>query len=129
VKTVLEVYETEERKLKRINEVTLFKNNNFECYKGSKKAKDKGGHLARGSIACNNEVLIFWTAHNFHVYSVSTGVRLKKEYVNSTSYITTYDAKENWYYFMDAACYSWLKRTKVSGFKPRVITKEVQELP
>ena len=30
---------------------------------------------------------------------------------------------------MDAACYSWLKRCKVNGFKPRVLKKEAKELP
>ena len=49
--------------------------------------------------------------------------------MNSTALISTYDPKENKYYHMDAACYSWLKRWSVNGFKPRVIKKEVKELP
>lgn len=56
-------------------------------------------------------------------------MRKKKDHVNSTSFITVYDAKENWYYYMDAACYSWLKRCRIGGFKPRQLTKEVKELP
>ena len=60
---------------------------------------------------------------------MATGIRKRKEHVNSTSYITVYDAKEQWYYYMDAACYSWLKRCKIQGFKPRVLTKEVKDLP
>ena len=107
----------------------LYKNDNGDYYKGSKKNIEKGGHLARGSIACNGDLLIFWTAHNFHVYDMATGVRKKKEHVNSTSFITVYDAKENWYYYMDAACYSWLKRCHIVGFKPRQLTKEVKDLP
>ena len=30
---------------------------------------------------------------------------------------------------MDAACYSWLKRCKVVGFKPRVLEKVTKDLP
>jgi len=30
---------------------------------------------------------------------------------------------------MDAACYSWLKRCKIVGFKPRVLEKVVKDLP
>ena len=31
---------------------------------------------------------------------------------------------------MDAACYSWLKKFKISGFKPRVLgEKEAKSLP
>ena len=131
VRTVLEVYEvSEDRQMKRINEVVLYKNAQMEPYRGCKgKQKEKGGHLARGSMACNQEVLIWWSAHYFHVYEYATGIRKRKEHVNSTSYITFYDAKENWYYFMDAACYSWLKRCKIAGFKPRVLTKQEKDLP
>ena len=119
VKTVCEVYEvSDDRKLSLQREVNLYKSEG-EYYKGSKKNIEKGGHLARGSIACNGELLIFWTAHYFHVYEMSTGMRKKKDHVNSTSFITVYDAKENWYYYMDAACYSWLKRCRINGFKPR----------
>lgn len=131
IKVVCEVYETvADRKLKRINEVVLKKNAEGDLYRGCKaKQKDKGGHLTRGSMACNGEVLLWWSAHYFHVYEMSTGIRKKKEHCNSTAFVTTYDAKENWYYYMDAACYSWLKRCKIAGFKPRVLTKEVKELP
>ena len=131
VKTVLEVYEisVEERTMKRINEQPLYRNDQGAYYKGSKKNIDKGGHLARGSMACNQEVLLWWTAHNFHVYEYATGIRKKKEHVNSTSYITCWDSKEEWYYYMDAACYSWLKRCKVAGYKNRVLEKAAKELP
>ena len=96
IKTVLEVYEieVEDRTMKRINEQTLYKNDQGALYSGSKKNIDKGGHLARGTIACNQEVLLWWTAHNFHVYEYATGIRKIKEHVNSTSYITVYDDKE-----------------------------------
>ena len=80
-------------------------------------------------MACNGSVLLWWSAHNFHVYDLSNGVRNKKEHINSTSMVSCYDAKEMWYYYMDAACYSWLKRRKIEGFKPRSLTKEVKELP
>ena len=130
VKTVLETYEvSDDHKMKRIQEQPLYKDSEQNYYKGSKKQKDLGGHLARGSIACNNDVLLWWSAHYFHVYDCSNGQRKKKEHCNSTSYITVYDPKENWYYYMDAACYSWLKRCKVNGFKPRVLKKEAKELP
>jgi len=49
--------------------------------------------------------------------------------VNSTAFITCYDKKENWFYFMDCACYSWLKRVKISGFKPEVVKKVDNKLP
>ena len=29
-----------------------------------------------------------------------------------------YDHKENLFYYMDIACYSWLKTVKIDGFKP-----------
>ena len=132
MRTILEVYEVEEedKRMKRINEVILYKNDQMEYYRGCKaKKKEKGGHLARGSIACNQETLLWWTAHNFHVYEYTTGIRKQKENVNSTSYISFYDARENWYYYMDAACYSWLKRCRIPGFKPRVPKTSAKELP
>lgn len=131
IRTVLEVYEmSEEREIKRVNEVVLYKNDQMDYYKGcGSKQKEKGGHMARGSIACNQETLIWWSAHNKHVYEYSSGIRKEKEYCNSTSWITFYDAKENWFYNMDAACYSWLKRCRLPGFKPRVICKKEKELP
>ena len=90
---------------------------------------DNGGHLCRGSLACNGETLIWFARHWFHVFDVETGVRRRKDNVSSTGMISCYDAKENWYYYMDAACYSWLKKFHVSGFTPRVIKKEAKELP
>ena len=85
--------------------------------------------MKKGSIACNGQVLIWHSNHNWHVFDMSTGVRVYKEHMNSTALISTYDPKENKYYHMDAACYSWLKRWCINGFKPRVIKKEVKELP
>ena len=54
VKTVCEIYEvSEDHKLKRTREVILLKNDQGDRYIGSKKVIEKGGHLARGTIACN----------------------------------------------------------------------------
>ena len=65
-----------------------------------------------------------------HVFDCATGVRKKKEHYNSTSLISMYCTRSNFYFHMDAACYSWLKKFKLSGFKPRDLTaKEVKELP
>lgn len=90
-----EVYEvSEDNKMKRIQEVKLYKNENQDYYKGSKKQKDDGGHMARGSMACNGEILLWYSSHNLHVYDMNTGMRVKKEHTNSTSLITCYDAKE-----------------------------------
>lgn len=98
-------------------------------FKGSRKSFE-GGYLSRGSIACNGSVLLFHSSHYMHVFDCATGVRKKKEHYNSTSLISTYCNRANLYFHMDAACYSWLKKFKISGFKPRDITlKEVKELP
>ena len=65
-----------------------------------------------------------------HVFDCGTGVRRKKEHYNSTSLISTYCTRSNYYFHMDAACYSWLKKFKLSGFKPRDLTKkDMKELP
>ena len=131
VRTVLEVYDidSEERTLKRTLEQPLYKDDQGTYYKGSKKQKDKGGHLARGSIACNQEVLLWWTAHNFHVYEYATGIRKNKQYCDSTSWISTWDSKEEWYYYQDCCSYAWLKRCKIRGYKNRVLSKGKIELP
>ena len=53
VKTVCEVYSvSDDRKMTRIKEVALYKSSG-EYYRGSKKLHEHGGHLSRGSIACN----------------------------------------------------------------------------
>ena len=133
VKTVLETYSVQNRKLKRIAELPLFKNDNRDYFKGSRRSIDKGGYLARGSIACNGEILIFHSNKHMHFFDMSSGIRMKKEHINSTALITTYDAKTNFYFQMDAACYSWLKKCKIRGFKPRVLglkkEKEMPQLP
>ena len=126
VRTVLEIYELEDRVLKRREEIILYKNEAKDNFVGSKKKAD---YMKKGSIACNGQTLLWHSNHNWHAFDLSTGVRVLKEHMNSTALISTYDAKENTYYHMDAACYSWLKKWKVSGFKPRVLTKEVKELP
>ena len=64
-----------------------------------------------------------------HCFNMSTGVRRRKEHLNSTALISTYDRTDNYYYHMDAACYSWIKRFNLAGYKARVIKKEVKELP
>ncbi len=78
VKTVCEVYEIDdERKMKRIREVPLYKDS--ECtnyYKGSRKTKDHGGHMARGSMACNGEVLMWFSSHALHIYNLDSGARV-----------------------------------------------------
>ena len=125
VKTVLEVFDIdmEHKTMTRIHEQKLYKNDQGDYYKGSGKNKDKGGHMARGSIACNQEVLLWWSAHNFHVYEYATGKRKRKEYVNSTSYVTCWDPVEQWYYYQDCCSYAWLKRCKITNYKNRVISK------
>ena len=87
------------------------------------------GYLFQGSITCNSAVLVFHSNHNLHIFDMATGVRTRKEHLNSTPLISTYDPRDNYFYHMDAACYSWLKRFKLNGYKPRVIKKEVKELP
>ena len=61
MKTVCEVYEivnkddadaSKVKKLKRINEVFLYKEEG-KYYSGSSSKIERGGHLARGSMACN----------------------------------------------------------------------------
>ena len=130
IKTVLETYEVNDRKMKRINELTLLKNSEGARFVGSRKVTGGGGYLARCSIACNGRVLLFHSAHNMHVFDMGTGVRTLKEHYNSTALISCYDTKLNSYFHMDAACYSWLKRFELAGFKPRDLSvKEVPELP
>ena len=117
VKTVCEVYEvSDNRKMTRVKEVTLYKSSS-EYYRGSKKEYDNGGHLSRGSIACNDSLLIWWTPRNFHVFNFQNGIRIKKEDLAGSNYITFYDPKDKYYYAMDAACYSWLQRAKAPWFK------------
>lgn len=129
VKIVLETYEvSEERKMRRINELPLYKNEDT-YYSGSSKNIENGGQLARGSFICNESVLLWWSAHNFHCYDMNTGVRKFKQHVNSTAFITCWDHKEEWYYNMDAACYSWLKRVKIAGFKNRDTKKLKKDFP
>jgi hypothetical protein len=52
-----------------------------------------------------------------HIFDTVTGIRRKKEHYNSTNLISCYDPSSNYYYQMDAACYSWLKRFQLSGYK------------
>ena len=128
---MLETYEVDDttRKMKRVNELTLYKDEQNNRFKGSRKSYDNG-YLAHGSIACNGNVLLFHSNHYMHVFDCGTGVRRKKEHYNSTSLISTYCTRSNYYFHMDAACYSWLKKFKLSGFKPRDLTKkDVKELP
>ena len=105
------------------------KNSDGTTFKGSKKNYDYGYLGQGGSIACNGQTLLFHSNHYIHCFDLSTGIRRRKEHINSTALISTYDPSDNYYYHMDAACYSWLKRFNLSGYKPRVIKKEVKELP
>lgn len=125
----LEIYEVDEAKktLKLREELQLYKDEQRQNpFTGSRR---KEGYMKKGSIVCNGQVLIWHSNHNWHVFDCSTGVRIRKDHMNSTALVSAYDAKENWYYHMDAACYSWLKKWRVSGFKPRVLTKVVKEHP
>lgn len=109
----------------------LYKNDQGSHFTGNKGRNDSQ-YLLKGSLACNGAVLIWHSSHRFHIFDMATGIRFKKDHLNSTALISTYDAKENYYFHMDAACYSWLKRWRVEGFKPRVLTKEkkkIAELP
>ena len=77
---------------------------------------------------------MFFASHTLHIFDCVTGLRIKKEHINSTSLISAYDAKSNNYFYMDAAVYSWLKRVHIKGFKPRdhnVVKKkkEAEEIP
>ena len=126
VRTALEIYECEGNILKFREELFLFKNEEKQPFKGS---RGKSSYLRRGSIACNGRNLIWHSNNRHHIFDCGSGVRVHKNHVNSTDLISTYDAKENYYYHMDACCYSWLKRWRFTNFKPRVITKVVKELP
>lgn len=53
VKTVLETYEVSERKLRRVNDTTLYKDSEGTKFKGSRKDFDLGYLAQGGSIACN----------------------------------------------------------------------------
>ena len=127
VKTVCEVYEvSEDRTMKRIEEVSLFKAEG-EYYSGSKKTKDHGGHLARGSLAYDGHNLLWWSNNNFHVYNFATGMRIEKRLNNC--YISVYDPIENWYYVTDVSSYGWLKRVKVSGFQVKAKDQTIMKIP
>ena len=124
---VLEIYEIEGKGLNRAQEVVLFKNDGETPFIGKASRTDEH-YLMKGSIACNGAVLIWHSMHRWHMFDVVTGTRFKKEHMNSTSLISTYDAKDNYYFHMDAACYSWLKRWKISGFKPRVLGSKIKKM-
>ena len=81
IKTVLEVYniDMDNRTMTRINEQPLYRSEG-NYYIGSKSDLDQGGFLARGSIACNQEVLLFWARSRFHVYQYSDGKRVRIDY-------------------------------------------------
>ena len=110
VRTMLEIYEVEDRVLRFRQELPLYKDEQLtKPFTGSKK-KQHDKYMRNGSIACNGQTLVWHSNHSLHVFDLSTGQRIKKDRLNSTALISTYDAKENYYYHMDAACYSWLKR-------------------
>ena len=105
IKTVLETYEVDEnRKMKRIQELPLYKDDSNNYFKGSRKTHD-GGYLSRGSIACNGSVLLWHSSHYMHVFDCATGIRKKKEHYNSTALISTYCTKTNYYFHMDGIYY------------------------
>ena len=81
----------------------------------------------RGSLACNGDILIWHGSTTMYIFDLNTGIRIKKERLGS-EYISCYDAKENWYYYMDVACYSWLKRIKVRGFEPKDPSKKKKKV-
>jgi hypothetical protein len=83
----------------------------------------------RGSIACNGQTLIWHSNNRYHIFELAKGVRLEKKHMNSTDLISCYDNFENYYYHMDACCYSWLKRWQTENFKPRTLAKKVRDLP
>ena len=132
VKVVLETYEIEGKKMKRIEETVLLKNNNGQRFTGSRKQYERG-YLSRGSIACNGSILLWHSANYMHVFDTVTGIRRKKEHYNSTNLISCYDPRSNYYFQMDSACYSWLKRFQLSGYKPlqpsKKLSKELPDLP
>ena len=110
------------KKLKRINEVSLYKEEG-KYYSGSKDTKERGGHLARGSMACNGQILLWRSACNIHVYDFSNGLRLEKNHETSTAWITYYDVKDKYFFALDCCSYSWLKQYTVEFFEPKNLNK------
>lgn len=127
VRTCLEIYEVDGKELRRVQELTLLKNEDGDNFV-TKRGHNDSRYLLKGSMACNGAVLIWHSSHRWHMFDVVTGIRFKKEHLNSTGLISTYCAKDNAYFHMDAACYSWLKKWKVTGFEPRVIGTKVKKM-
>jgi len=88
VKTMLEIYECENKVLTFREEIALYKNEAKEAFHGS---RSKNNYLKRGSIACNGQTLVWFSNHRLHIFNLSTGIRAKKEHLNSTALISTYD--------------------------------------
>ena len=45
------------------------------------------------------------------------GKRLLSDQVNSSALIMSYDSSDGYFYHSDVACYGWLYKLKITGFK------------
>jgi hypothetical protein len=73
---------------------------------------------------CNGAVLVWCSRNSWHVFDLSTGIRIKKEKYNSSPYPSCYCTKENQWFNFDCASYATLFAWKCEGYKARVIGKK-----
>ena len=113
IRTVLEVYELNDRTLKLKKQVSL---NRYEgaTFRGSRYRNE---YIRRGSLACNGHILIWHSACRVFTFNVETGMRLNSEYIDDES-TSTYDSKENKFYqFRTYQGASDFKHFEITGFR------------
>ena len=98
VRTVCEVYHLDEDdELHRTKEIVLYKDARMQCFKGRHKVVDRE-YLMRGSLACNGKVLVWHSRSKVHVFSLETGIRIKKMKVSESELLSSYDPADNYFY-------------------------------
>lgn len=69
------------------------------------------------SICSNGTQLVLMTPSKILIFNHEDGKNLLDENVSSSELIMTYDVSDGYFYHSDVACYGWLKRFKIRGFK------------